>query len=164
MWLRTPTHDCHFLTIKKLSNKSETFIHSVTLFPGHSESSSKYLNCVTYMPGIKRNLCVGKLTKMGHTKYLKTPAPAKLVVRLLWSRINLIMLELVSLEEVMAVHCFLWLSIFFVKVQLLSLISIFNLVTLTLCSMPTEMSVNLDYLFNKSFCTVSSDTKNSGFK
>jgi hypothetical protein len=57
-----PTHDGHLLTIEKLGHKPETFIHSVTLFLGHSESSSKYLNCVTYVPGIKCNLCVGKLT------------------------------------------------------------------------------------------------------
>ena len=56
------THHCHFLTIEKLGHKPETFIHSNTLSPGHFESSSKCLNCVTYVPGIKWNLCVGKLT------------------------------------------------------------------------------------------------------
>ena len=43
-------------------NKPETFIHIVTLFPGQLKSSSKYLNCVTYVPGIKWKLCVGKLS------------------------------------------------------------------------------------------------------
>ena len=39
-----PAHHGHFLTIEKPGHKPETFIHSITPFSGHSESSSKYLN------------------------------------------------------------------------------------------------------------------------
>jgi hypothetical protein len=40
---KLPTHHRHFLTIEKLSHKPETFIHSITLFPRHLESSPKCL-------------------------------------------------------------------------------------------------------------------------
>ena len=60
---KLPSHHCHLLAIEKPGYKPESFIHSVTLFPRHLEPSSKYLNCVTCVPGIKWYLCVGKLKK-----------------------------------------------------------------------------------------------------
>jgi len=71
---KLPAQRCHFLTIEKPGNELETFIHSITLFSGRLESSPKYLNCVTYVPGIKCNLCVGKLTRTYKlsSKYLVT--------------------------------------------------------------------------------------------
>jgi hypothetical protein len=59
-----PAYQCHFLTIEKPGYKLESFIHSVTLFPRHLESSPKCLNCVTYVPGITCNLCVGKFNAL----------------------------------------------------------------------------------------------------
>lgn len=53
----------HLFAIEQAGNKTKTFIHLITLFPGHLGISPNALimKCVTHVPGIKRHLCVGNL-------------------------------------------------------------------------------------------------------
>ncbi len=55
-----PAHHRHLLAIEQAGNKLKTFIHTVTLIPGHL-GIPQMPQCVTYVSGIVCNLGVGLL-------------------------------------------------------------------------------------------------------